>query len=48
MKKQIENWDLERGAMFNGDSRPFVDSATSEKVYKDQNFSAVTIKSENI
>ncbi|EWS71101.1 hypothetical protein TTHERM_000680599 (macronuclear) [Tetrahymena thermophila SB210] len=46
MIKQIENWNLYKGVIFDEENKPFVDSATSEKVFTDQNFQAISMKKE--
>jgi len=33
MIKQIEGWNLAKGVIFDEENKPFVDSATSEKVF---------------
>ncbi|KRX07995.1 hypothetical protein PPERSA_06173 [Pseudocohnilembus persalinus] len=44
MQKQIEQWGLQQGVIFDKDDNAFVDSMTVQKVYKDENFYAVTMK----
>lgn len=52
MQRQIEGWGLERGLLVEGrggkgkgmTSKPYLDSNTMDKVYKDQDYSVVTMK----
>lgn len=43
-QKQIEGWNLEKGVIIDQNNQAFVDTATTEKVYKDTNFNSVSLK----
>lgn len=46
MKRQIDSWDLERSMIISENKKPYIDSTTMEKVFRDQEFSVVSMKIE--
>jgi hypothetical protein len=44
MDRQIESWGLKKAFVNNNTSKPYIDTATAEKVLHDQDYSITSIK----
>lgn len=47
MDKQIENWGIKEFTKSHTTKKPYIDMFTVEKVFKDQDYSIVSIKIKN-